>query len=75
MPFGTITGFLLAFAALWNFIICCNIVRHYCKISVPPHGLKILFFSIGIINIPIDHAQRNQTATKLYGHYVREKHE
>lgn len=41
---------------------------------------NILFFnwnnSIRIgVNIPIDHAQRSRTATKLYGRYGREKHE
>lgn len=37
--------------------------------------LKILYFLIEIVNLPIDRAQRSQTATKLYGRYAREKHE
>lgn len=36
---------------------------------------KDIFISIEIVNIPIDHAQRSQTAAKLYGRYAREKHE
>lgn len=37
--------------------------------------LKTFYFRIRIIDIPIDHAQQSQTATKLCDRYVREKHE